>query len=895
MQRAQSSPPPRLVGLLASQDLVLRVCQGAWWAALALVLAFYTVGLPGRIAQLIAVTPYPRGMQLSPLTASYLNSLGIPIPAYFWYVLSLELLTAAIYLGVAMLIFWRRHHELGVVLVSLLLLCYGSTETTFTFEVKNYNPEPWLLLRRILQAAGEWLSLVVFFIFPDGRFVPRWTRWVALAYAIVCLLWLLFPELPFNVTSSTFNEGHPWSYLLLVGIHSLGFVALALRYRQLGDGIERQQIKWAVLGLAIVASAVLIRYTFDPFIILFNLFEVPEERFLFNVLHRPTQWIFLWAFPLGLAFAMLRQRLWAIDPILSRFVAYLLLSGVLLMTVLATSLFLGQILHTELSGGLALAATTTGLIVVLTAHGRMQRWVDRRFNRRRLDAQHALRQFADDLGTTVTPTEVQRLLPERMVELLRLEYSTLLMAQPDGRYAPVSAYGQNDQPLTLDPAALAKLEHGELISHPDTAWPLLLPLRTPQVEGMPSLIGLLAVGPYRSGRPYDHEDNLILQLLADRAASALALAALIEREQQVNANHQLVNPYRPNRPLPAASPLFVGREADLAILAERLGAGAAVVLTGEHRMGKTSLLQQLPSFLGPHVSCVLVDGQRLAVGGNLSTLCHELACALCEAVAIDPPPFAAFQERPDATLLRQILPAVKVAVGERQLVLLLDEFEELERRVQDQQIDRAVLGLLRFVMQHEPSLTLLLVGSSPPEELRHDLWPDLLNTALHHRLEPLAAAAAQQLVTSPLDQQLQYTPAALNQVLALSAGHPYCIHVICSTLVTQANQRAISLVEPDAVAEAASTALELAAPHLVSLWHRSHEDERRILRALADTEPQALAAHAIAERAGLSPSQARNALRRLTRRGLFASSATDEYTWRLGLFQLWVREVAPEG
>jgi hypothetical protein len=894
MEDFRPSPPSPPLRGAGAQPLALRACQLAWWCALVIVLAMYTLGMPARIEQLVTVTPYNHSFQLNPTQAAYLSNLGIPLPAYFWYVLTLELLTATIYVTVAALIYWRRAAEVGAILVSLLLICYGSTETAFTIGLKNAHPDLTLFARRTLQAAGEWLSLVVFFIFPDGYFVPRWTRGAALAYAVACLLWLLFPELPFNVTSPTFNEWQPWSYLFLVGVHTVGFVALTTRYQRLGEGVERQQIKWAVFGLAFAASASLIRYTVDTFVGAFNLFSSQEEGLVYNTILRPTQWIFLWAFPIGLAFAMLRRRLWAIDPIITRVVVYALLSGLLAATVLASSAILERSLIAELSGVTSLTATVTGVLVVLVAHGRLQRWVDQRFNRRRVDAQNALRCFADELGTYVTPAHVQQILPERLAELLRLEYSTLLMERPGGGYGPVSVYGRAEQPTPLDGPMLADLAQGEVVTRPDTAWPLILPLRAPHVNGSLALIGVLAVGPHRSGRPYDREDVVVLRLLADRAASTLALAASMERERQAGSRAQIINPYRPNRPLPAESPLFVGRRADLVIVAEQLTVGVSVVLTGEHRMGKTTLLQQLPAFLGPACRCVLLDGQRLAVGGNLAALCHEIACTLAEATGQQPPPFTAYQERPDAALLRHALPAARAAAHGRRLILLLDEFEELERRVRDQRLDRAAVGLLRFVMQHEPEITLLLSGSTAPEELGPDLWPNLLNAALHHRLGPLDLDAARQLVIAPLEPNLRYQPEALSQVLALTDGHPYFIHVMCSTLVIRANRHGSRLVTREDVDVATAEAIELAAPHLVSLWHDSSDDERRLLRALADDEPRPVAASELAGRAGLGANRAARALRRLARRGLFATTADGWYRWRLGLFRTWVREVAPD-
>jgi hypothetical protein len=890
MQRVPSSFPRSLLQRLDSHRLALHATQVAWWAAFLSVLAMYTLGMPTRIAQLVLITPYSRGMQLDATRAAYLTQTGVSLPVYFWYVFSLEIATALLYISVATLIYWRRPNEIGAILVSLLMLSYGCTETTYTLALKNAYPDIWLLPRRALQETGEWMSLTVFFIIPDGRFSPRWTRWLALGYGVFCLLCLIFPELPFNASSPTFNEWNPWSYLSNAGLHMVGFAALALRYRSLADGVQRQQIKWALSGLVIGASASIIRYALDPVVGALQLFNDVQSRVIFDSFERPVHWIFIWSFPVGLGFALLRRRLWDIDPIISRVVAYLLLTIALIMTTVLSSVGLERFFSTQLNSSGRIVVTVVATIGVLSFYGRLQGWLDRRFNRQRIDVREALRHLADEIAAMANPAQVQQILPEQVAQIARIEYSALLIETASGDYQLSSIFGNTDHTIALDTALIAQLGQGGVIRRPETPWPLLLPLRAPQADGILYLIGVLALGPHRSGRPYDRADEKVLQLLVDRAASTLALAVLIAHDQRVSGRVQISNPYRPNRPLAAESPLFVGRANDLAFLAEQLAAGVAIVLTGERRMGKTTLLQQLSARLGPGCLAVPLDGQRLAVGGDLTALCHEIASALYEVVGLPPPPFAAFRERPDAALLREAIPQAYVASGERRLVLLLDEFEELEQRVRDQQFDRATLGLLRYLMQHEDRITLLLVGSTPPEQLRPDLWPGLLNTALHQRIEPLAEEAARQLIVAPVAPQLCYEELALSQVLTLTGGHPYFIHVMCSTLILHANQHGRSRITDEDVAAAHRQALELAGPHLADLWHTSHAHERQLLQTLTEYEAGAVAD--LAAWAGLSVEHAGEAMRRLVRRGLLYADPDGCYRWRLQLFSAWVRQTA---
>ena len=90
--------------------------------------------------------------------------------------------------------------------------------------------------------------VVLLLVFPDGRFVPRWTRWVA-AFAVVVVIssalfsgsFLMDPPPPINVSA-------------FVGLWAICSLAQAYRYWWVSGPVERQQVKWLVFGVAALVA-----------------------------------------------------------------------------------------------------------------------------------------------------------------------------------------------------------------------------------------------------------------------------------------------------------------------------------------------------------------------------------------------------------------------------------------------------------------------------------------------------------------------------------------------------------------------------------------------------------------------------------------------------------------
>jgi hypothetical protein len=242
-------------------------------------------------------------------------------------------------------------------------------------------------------ALGVTLPLL---LLPDGHLrSPRW-RWAAAAAVAGGVLSMAAavqprPLVSFHIANPLGLHGPAGTVatalnglggLLHVGGLVAALVCLVLRFRS-SRGVERQQLRWVAAGAAATVVGLLA---------VVGLLTLEEHGIL------PGAWLVAIALslpclPLAVAVAVLRYRLWDLDRLVSRTVAYALVTTLLLVPYLvlvpaATGLFQG-------SGSLAVAAATLAVAAAFQPlRRRVQTVVDRRFNRRRYDAARTVEAFA---------------------------------------------------------------------------------------------------------------------------------------------------------------------------------------------------------------------------------------------------------------------------------------------------------------------------------------------------------------------------------------------------------------------------------------------------------------------------------------------------------------------
>ena len=163
------------------------------------------------------------------------------------------------------------------------------------------------------------------------------------------------------------------------------------------SGERRQQLKWLVAGGAILAVS---QAVLQPIL------SLPDLSSAVQGVLNTVSTITLAALPVGLAVAILRYRLYDIDRIISRTLAYAIVTGLLVGVYAGLVLLATQVLNIKSAVAVA-AATLVAAALFSPVRRRVQRVVDRRFNRARYDADRTIAAFAARLQDSVDLAAVQ--------------------------------------------------------------------------------------------------------------------------------------------------------------------------------------------------------------------------------------------------------------------------------------------------------------------------------------------------------------------------------------------------------------------------------------------------------------------------------------------------------
>jgi fumarate reductase subunit D len=232
--------------------------------------------------------------------------------------------------------------------------------------------------------------VVLLLVFPNGRFVPRWTRWVA-AFALVQLAWsALFPA------SFLANPPQVINVPAFVGLWAVCFFAQAYRYRRVSGPIERQQAKWLVFGVAALVALTC------AFFLPYALFPKLDQPGVLSLTYDLAGRLLVGTFgflliPLSIGVAILRHRLYDIDILINRTLVYGSLTVALVLVYAVSVVVLQQLFRTLTGQGsqLAVVASTLAIAALFSPlRRRVQGFIDRRFYRRKYDAAKTLETFS---------------------------------------------------------------------------------------------------------------------------------------------------------------------------------------------------------------------------------------------------------------------------------------------------------------------------------------------------------------------------------------------------------------------------------------------------------------------------------------------------------------------
>lgn len=370
--------------LLMARILVLAV------SVLALIVSI--VGTPVYFAQLVSAHHCFQDCP-TPTIVHSLHALGIPLTAYAAYLVALNVLFALVYFAVAAFIFWRKSDDGMALLACLALVTFGASFPSIPTTLAAVHPAWWVPVTLVgNEDVLGFPSLILFlYLFPNRRFVPRWTGFAALVSVA------LFELINFSPRAHPNLSGWTGRFLFLLPLLVIGSLVYAqvYRYQYVSTLAERQQTKWIVLGATIaLLGFLLLGYLLPAFLSFESIGLIPYVLVLTAIM------LVLLLIPLSLALAILRYRLWDVDVLINKTLVYSLLTGTLAAIYAGCILGLQALLRGIINQNSDVAIVVSTLLIWVLfqpLRSRIQRLIDQRFYRSKYDASKTVAAFSATL------------------------------------------------------------------------------------------------------------------------------------------------------------------------------------------------------------------------------------------------------------------------------------------------------------------------------------------------------------------------------------------------------------------------------------------------------------------------------------------------------------------
>ena len=320
--------------------------------------------------------------EITPAYAETLQASGVSTAQWAIFIIVPSIVVYLGWMGMGAAIFLLKSNDRRAVLLSALLIVIGASFGGTIGFIHGYLPE-WVWVSDIINTVSFPAMVGLIYLFPNGEFEPPWLAW------LLCVQTLLFLPIPFD------NLNFPIAYNFVITFSFvLSCVAVPVyRYRRVMTFTERQQTKWVVFGIVLAMAGI----ATTTMLVVTGPAPCDERNLYCDMVQNIGYTLSPLMIPIFIGIGILRSRLWDIDVVIRRTLQYSLITGLLALTYFGIIIVL-QSLFSSISNqqsDIAIVISTLAIAALFNPlRRRVQDFIDRRFYRKKYNAEQALAKFA---------------------------------------------------------------------------------------------------------------------------------------------------------------------------------------------------------------------------------------------------------------------------------------------------------------------------------------------------------------------------------------------------------------------------------------------------------------------------------------------------------------------
>jgi hypothetical protein len=299
------------------------------------------------------------------------------------------------------------------------------------------------------------------------------------------------------------------------------------------------------------------------------------------------------------------------------------------------------------------------------------------------------------------------------------------------------------------------------------------------------------------------------------------------------------NPYIVGNPI-KSSKMFYGRADDFQYIKTKLedgGKSYIIVLCGERRSGKTSILFQILSGrLGKNFVPILVDMQTMAGLKNEIEFFEKFAQETSKSLNEKIEPRDLFNSTTESTYkaFSGFLDTLHNKYADKHIIFLIDEYEIIESKIDEGSLSENFIPFLAGVLESDKKISFIFTGSSQIDQRKGDIWHVLFGKSLFRNVSFLSHQDTERLILEPIEGKITYDQEAVNLIYTLTYGQPFYTQVVCQNIVDYVNQKQRTHIQLEDLEVVISEILENPLPQMIYFWNSLQDDKKLVLSLLAE-------------------------------------------------------------